>query len=209
MPCTRDSVSPWSSIVERIRAGSESAVEELFNSLRPIRLFLNRRIGPDGAEDAYQNVVVDLYAALKKGTLREPEALFAYALSIARAKVCGYIGEAVRERQMLNVERMVWLRSNDSDSPEQRVLRSERLEIATRILTTLPPRMREILIRFYLKEESEEQIRAAMGISHTQFRLVKSRAKVRYEQLVQQSMNRRPKREPTQSSPDTFDQIIV
>jgi DNA-directed RNA polymerase specialized sigma24 family protein len=64
------------------------------------------------------------------------------------------------------------------------------------VLKALPPRMRETLIRFYLEGQSEEEIRAAMGMSHNQFRLIKSRAKVRYVELVQHSMNRAPNRSP-------------
>jgi len=190
MTIAQTSVSTWSALVEQIEAGSELAVEKLYQSLRTIRFYFRRQLGPDRADDAYHSLIIDLVGAIKKGKLREPETLPAYARAIARGKSCRYISEAIRERRTVDVKRAVWLTCDSSESPEQIVLRSERQAIAERVLKALPPRMRETLIRFYLDGESEEEIRAAMGMSHNQFRLIKSRAKLRYVELVQQSMNR-------------------
>jgi hypothetical protein len=44
-------------------------------------------------------------------------------------------------------------------------------------------RDREILQRFYVLEQPHEQIRADMGLSYNQFRLLKSRAKARFARL--------------------------
>jgi DNA-directed RNA polymerase specialized sigma24 family protein len=87
-----------------------------------------------------------------------------------------------------------------SEDPEQLALRSEREAIAKRVFAALPARQRETLIRFYLDGESEEEIRKAMGMSPNQFRLLKSRAKSRYTELVQQAMNRVPCRKPVLSA---------
>ena len=193
-------ISTWCClVVEQIGAGSESAVEDLYKSLRSILFFFIHQIGPDRAEDAYHDLIIDLVGAIKTDALRQPEALFAYAMKIARRAVIRHIREAIRERQTLDVEHIV-LTCNASESPEQLVLRSEKLAIAEQVLAALPPRKREILIRSYLNGESEEEIRAAMGMSHNQFRLIKSRAKSRYAEHVQQSMNRLPNRKPVQSA---------
>ena len=52
-----------------------------------------------------------------------------------------------------------------------------------RVLRSLPKRDREVLIRFYLQEQLPEQICQELGITETQFRLIKSRAKSRYGEL--------------------------
>jgi RNA polymerase sigma factor (sigma-70 family) len=156
-------------MVEQIAAGSEAAIAELYMSLRTIRFFSERQIGRDRAEDAYHNLILDLVGAIKKGGLQRPEALPAYAMTIARRKLCVHIGEAVRERQDVAADSAV-LTCPASEDPEQLALRSEREAIATRVLTALPARQRETLIRFYLDGESEEEIRKAMGMSPNQFR---------------------------------------
>jgi RNA polymerase sigma-70 factor, ECF subfamily len=43
----------------------------------------------------------------------------------------------------------------------------------------MAPRCREILERFYLREQRREQICREMSLTETQFRLLKSRAKAR------------------------------
>jgi DNA-directed RNA polymerase specialized sigma24 family protein len=47
-------------------------------------------------------------------------------------------------------------------------------------LESLSKRDRDILIRFYLKEQSQEQICQEMALTETQFRLLKSRAKAKF-----------------------------
>jgi len=51
-------------------------------------------------------------------------------------------------------------------------------------------RDREVLTRFYLREESPERIREEMGLTETQFNLLKSRAKARLTELVQRKLAR-------------------
>jgi DNA-directed RNA polymerase specialized sigma24 family protein len=45
------------------------------------------------------------------------------------------------------------------------------------VLSEMPFKQREILQRYYLREESSEQICLDMSLTETQFRLAKSRAK--------------------------------
>jgi hypothetical protein len=68
MSDTLVSISTWTPIVVRIRNGSDLAVEELYKSLRGlIRFFFSRQIGPERAEDAYHNLIINLVAN-RKGT---------------------------------------------------------------------------------------------------------------------------------------------
>ena len=192
-------------MVEQIGAGSKAAVAEMYTSLRSIRFFFDRQIGADRAEDAYHDLILDLVGAIKKGKLREPEALPAYAMTIARGKVCSHIREAMRDRRNVGADSVV-VTCAVSENPEQLARRSEREALAKRVLTALPPRHRETLIRFYLTGESEEEVRAAMGMSSNQFRLIKWRAKLRYAELVQQAMTRVvPSRKPVQAAALLFD----
>jgi RNA polymerase sigma-70 factor, ECF subfamily len=52
-----------------------------------------------------------------------------------------------------------------------------------RILRSIGKRDREVLIRFYLEEQTPERICREMGLTETQFRLIKSRAKARFGEL--------------------------
>ena len=59
-------------------------------------------------------------------------------------------------------------------------MRKERAELMARVLGSISRRDREILTRFYLREQSQEQICEEMELTETQFRLLKSRAKARF-----------------------------
>ena len=198
MTNTHAAVVTWSPVVERIAAGSVTAIAELYMSLRTIRFFFERQIGPDRAEDAYHNLILALVRAIKQGGLQNPEALPAFAMTIARRKLYVHVGEAIRERQDVAGD-SAHLACPTSEDPEQLLLRSERQAIAKRVLTALPAPQRETLTRFYLDGESAEAIQTSMGMTPNQFRLIKSRAKSRYAELVQEAMNRPPCRKPAAS----------
>ena len=59
----------------------------------------------------------------------------------------------------------------------------QRAEIARKVLGGVSGRDRDILNRFYVLEQSQEQICLEMGLSYNQFRLLKSRAKARFGEL--------------------------
>ena len=58
------------------------------------------------------------------------------------------------------------------------------------ILRGLGDRDREILTRFYIYEESQEQICRDMDLSENQFRLLKSRAKAKFSVLGKRKLGR-------------------
>ena len=60
-----------------------------------------------------------------------------------------------------------------------------------KVLRGISARDREILTRFYLYEQTQEQICAEMNLSETQFRLLKSRAKARFGELGKRSLGRK------------------
>jgi DNA-directed RNA polymerase specialized sigma subunit len=57
------------------------------------------------------------------------------------------------------------------------------VQIALRVLKEMPARDREALVRFYVGEERPEEIQRALGITETQFRRLKSRARSRFDKL--------------------------
>ena len=66
------------------------------------------------------------------------------------------------------------------EDPEQEIISRQRTEIARKVMLGISRRDREILDRFYVQEQSQSQICQEMGLTNTQFRLLKSRAKMRF-----------------------------
>jgi len=100
--------------------------------------------------------------------------------TIIRRQVAAQIEDNVlSRRQQFDLD---WgLAVGDTGSnPEQAAIRQENQQIAVKVLKSIAPRDREILIRFYLWEQPAEQICTEMRLTDTQFRLLKSRAKARF-----------------------------
>jgi RNA polymerase sigma-70 factor, ECF subfamily len=176
-----DSPPKWSPLVDQIAAGNAAGFEELYRAFDGFRYYLMRGIGAERAEDAYHDLLLDVTNGIRHGALQDPECLAGYAQVIAHRKIVQHIRVTVKERRMPSLEDVV-LRDS-APSPEQAAIRTQNMDIAVRILRAMPTRDREVLNRFYVKEETAQEIRAAMDLTETQFRLIKSRAKKRFAEL--------------------------
>ena len=179
----------WSPLVELIAAGSTSAVEELYKTLTPIKLYFTRHIGSERAQDAYHDVFIELVNAVVRGTLRNSECLAGYAWTIAYRKIVPYIDSAVKQRIMPCVDEVAV--RDLTLNPEQEAIRAQEREVALRVLKGMPARDREVLVRFYVEEQTAHEIEAAMDLTGTQFRLIKSRAKKRFAELLHNRIDRK------------------
>ena len=81
--------------------------------------------------------------------------------------------------------------SDHQPDPERRVIEQEGQDVALRMLNSLPKRDREVLVRFYLQEQTAEEICRDLNLTETQFRLIKSRAKARYGELGKRRFSKR------------------
>jgi RNA polymerase sigma factor (sigma-70 family) len=126
-------------------------------------------------------MILDLLHQIRQGALRTPEALPSYARIIASRKVAAYIDRAQASRQR-DAEANDRLR-DPGEGPERTAIREQQMEIARRVLSSLPKRDREVLRRFYFDGQKPEQIMNEVGLSTDQFRLLKSRAKKRFTEM--------------------------
>jgi RNA polymerase sigma factor (sigma-70 family) len=97
--------------------------------------------------------------------------------------VAAYIHDAIHvRRNQVEIDPAMNLIDHEI-SPEHRAMELQNQEVAMRVLKGLSKRDRELLVRFYLDEQTPEQICREMNLTETQFRLIKSRAKARYGEL--------------------------
>jgi len=174
----------WAPLVERIQTGDPAALEELYSVFsKGVRFYLWRQLGSHDLQDKVHDVFLIITQAIQRGELREPERLMGYVRTILRRQVSTYIESAVHVRQTeVGLEPALHLAGPDV-SPERRAMEQQNQDVAMRVLQSLPKRDREVLVRFYLKEQTAEQICREMDLTDTQFRLIKSRAKARYGEL--------------------------
>jgi RNA polymerase sigma-70 factor (ECF subfamily) len=174
----------WISLVDRIRRGDQNAMDELYRIFSSgIRIYFCRQLGMQEVDDKVHDTFVIVVQAIQNGDLREPDRLMGFVRTIARRLVAGHIDTTVRNRrENVSVESGIIL-SNQHATPEQTAIQQQKVDVMLKVLRELSNRQRDVLTRFYLYEQSEEQICRDMELSATQFRILKSRAKRRFAEL--------------------------
>ncbi|MCC6294088.1 MAG: sigma-70 family RNA polymerase sigma factor [Bryobacterales bacterium] len=185
--------SRWTELVQRIQSGDQSGMEELYKVFsRGIRYYLCRQLGPQELDDKVHDAFLIVVQAIQRGELREPDRLMGFVRTVVRRQIAAHIDNAVTTRRdYVDVETTPKL-FDASRTPEEHAIGDERVNIMREVLREISHRDREILTRFYLKEQSQEQICSEMELSETQFRLLKSRAKARFGELGRKRLASRP-----------------
>jgi RNA polymerase sigma factor (sigma-70 family) len=182
----------WSGLVARIQDGDPGAMEELYRVFsRGIRFYLCRQLGPQELDDKVHDTFLIVVQAICRGELRDPDRLMGFVRTVVRRQVAAHIDKAVQARREQADLQCGSIVSDGRNNPEQDAISRQRQEIMTAVLRSLSRRDREILTRFYLRGESQEQICGEMGLTETQFRLLKSRAKARFGELGRRKLQKR------------------
>jgi RNA polymerase sigma-70 factor (ECF subfamily) len=181
----------WHRLVARIFSGDPAGMEELYAVFsRGVRFYLCRQLGPQELEDKVHDTFLIVVQAIRRGELREPDRLMGFVRTIVRRQVAAYIDNAVQtRREQADLECGLAIR-DERGNPEQDAISRQRIEIMVRVLNGISARDREILTRFYLLGQAQEEICEAMRLTDTQFRLLKSRAKARFGELGRRSLRR-------------------
>ncbi len=180
----------WERIVEGILRGDPAGQDELYQVFeRPVRSHLSHCLPGQEVTDKIHDAFVMIVSAIVSGQVRDARRLPGFVWTIVHRQVAGYM-EDVRRSESLDPKAQAAYWQNGL-APERNVLRTERRQLALRLLRTLPELDRQILWRFYFAEQSPRQICEALEINFTQFRLRKNRAKQRMEELMQEATRRR------------------
>lgn len=168
--------SGWAEVVKGITNGDDRAVEQLYPALADtVRFTLSRAGHPEWVEDSVHEVLIVVLQAIRSGVLRDPERLMGFVHRVAQRHCVARIRQAILSRRLFAPSEFE-PRAPHSDSPDSSVTGSDRSRVVTRVLRRLSGRDREILERFYLREQPRAQICDEMHLTDTQFRLFKSRA---------------------------------
>lgn len=168
-------------------------MEELYHRFgRGIRYAFYRHLGPQDLDDKVHDTFVIVVQAIRKGELREPERLMGFVRTVVRRQVAAHIEDAVHARRdQLPIEPATPVPDQTPTADEQ-MISEEQIRVMLRTLRSMPSRDRELLTRFYLEDQSQEQICREMGLTDTQFRLFKSRAKARFGEKGRRRIERKP-----------------
>jgi len=166
----------WSDLVARIRSGETDGMEELYQLFsRGIRFYFARHLGPDELDSKVSDTFAAVLQAIRRDQLRDPERLIGFVSDIVRQVTAYNRGKELPKDAVSNDLRR--------ENPEEAVAFQRRIELIDQVLGSLPQRAHGILTRFYLQEQSQDQICAELALTETQFRLLKSSAKARFAEL--------------------------
>jgi RNA polymerase sigma factor (sigma-70 family) len=182
--CNETTAQPsrFAELVDRVRHGHPSGLEELYGLAKNFTFFLLRQLGDDDLLDKVHDIFVTVAQAIRAGKLRDPDRLIPFLTTVTRFYTYNQI-----ERRTYSRKRGASIEGiNPPDERmdlENATYLDERRAIALDILRTMPRRDRDVLCRFYIEEQTKEQICREMELTPTQFRLLKSKAKADFAKL--------------------------
>ena len=196
-------VSDSVALVEGILANDDGAVERLFALYRRgLTVYFARQFGSQDAEDLVAETLTVVWEAIRAGSIREPERLAGFVMTIARRTGYRVIEERTHSRRSedrIDHEHTVFNGlQTAAESPEDALFSAQQQTVMLRVLGGMSVRDREVLHRFYLLEQTPEHIQSEMSMTETQFRLAKSRAKSRFGELGKRLLTPPSARRPTQ-----------
>jgi DNA-directed RNA polymerase specialized sigma24 family protein len=178
----------WSALVERIRTGDSSACEELYSTaFVDVRRWFSRRLGAQYAEDRTHDTYLATIQAIVNGGPREPDRLPGFILGIAQRQLCVSV-RGLLERRAREIACESLVLSDPAPGLDSAILRREERDWVKRALCALSGPQREILVRFYVWEQTPGEICAEMTLTPTQFRLLKWRAKAEFGALARKRL---------------------
>lgn len=173
-----------------IRGGHPAGLEQLYAMARNFTFFIMRQLGNEDLQDKVHDIFVTAASAISAGKLRDSERLTPFLTTLTRFYTYGQIDRRVVRRKYVGP-------LEHANIPDRRVnletsvYRQQKMRIVQEILGSMPRRDRDVLERFYVLEQSKEQICREMNLTPTQFRLLKSKAKSTFAKLGQQRLKRR------------------
>ena len=178
-------------LVQRLREGEPAAMEELYSLFsNGMRYYLCRQLGPDDLEDKLHDAFLVVVDSIRAGELRDPSRLMGFVRTVVKRVASATIEQQVQNRrEPLDEERTAAVA--DSSNPEGTVFFQQQVQLIREVLAIMPVRDREILRRFYFEEQPQQEICDDLGISLSQFRLMKSRAKSRFGELGRKRLQSR------------------
>ena len=177
-----------SSLVAAISDGSTLRDELYVRYRRPLlQVFLQRRVQRDVAEDLLQRTFLQAIQKIRSDGLEDPSKLGGYLYRTACNLATAYWRGELARRQDFDAKDLGELK-DEALSLEERVDN----EILAKWVRGLMGRLtlardREVLVRFYLHEESKDSICRALDLSDLQFNQVLWRARQRFGEILRKN----------------------
>lgn len=172
-------------LVAAVAAGSELQDQMFLRYRRPLRqVFLQRNIDRDAAEDLLQRTFLQAIKKIRTEGLEDPENLGGYLYRTACKLAAAYWRGELARRHETDGEVLARV-EDDAQTLEERVDHEQLARHVRDLMDSLPlQRDREVLERFYLREEPRTSIRKSLNLTDLQFNQVLWRARQRFGDIL-------------------------
>ena len=169
---------------EATKSGSGQQV--ILRNMAGLRAQLARVTGSmELASDLLQDAVVTALQKLRAGQISDPAHLDGYVYRVALNHLRNYRRKD-RSRTTTSEELSEPLESTESSRPVKDLEVDQWARLVKQLLQQVPlARDRELLVRFYLDEESKQELCQAFGLTELHFNRVIHRARDRFKDLLQ------------------------
>ncbi|MFT4713507.1 MAG: RNA polymerase sigma-70 factor (ECF subfamily) [Candidatus Azotimanducaceae bacterium] len=174
-------------LVRRVRAGDKSAETAIYNQYRAGLLIMLEQRTRDRAraEDLVHDTMIIVINRLRTDGIEQPELLKRFVQQTAKFTFIGWVRKAVNQTE---------LRESVDDVPEEDLpeqldhIEQERTREAVRLMIAQMkvPRDREILYRYYVRDQGKPLVCDALDLSSAHFDRVINRARNRFRKLIGQ-----------------------
>jgi RNA polymerase sigma-70 factor, ECF subfamily len=198
-PATNESAAPAgaprdaprgedSTLVAAINDGRELQNELYVRYRRPLlQIFLQRRVDRDVAQDLLQRTFLQAIKKIRTEGLRDPSKLGGYLYRTACNLATAYWRGEIARRQDTLPGGLSDL-EDEALSLEERIDHERLARCVRDLMRRLErPRDREVLERFYLREEPKESICRSLELSDLQFNQVLWRARQRFGAVLRRN----------------------
>ena len=182
----------WRVVVDQIRQGDPTGEETLYQNLvGGARLFLQRRLGTLDIDDKVHDLFLTIVEAIRRDEIREPERLMGFVRTVLYRQLNLAVSHIIKSRETTSGIEAADQLSGSGPTPEQQTLAHEKISLMKQVLREMSDRDFEVLTRSYIREQPQERICIDMGLTQTQFQLLKSRAKARLSELMRHRLARK------------------
>ncbi len=180
-------------LVERIQTGDRTAESELVTRFSHGLLLMLRRLtgNPALADDLHQETLALVIEKVRRGDVREPERLAGFIRSTARNLFIADRRKEARYGPLPEDGEAVLPERSPAAAPFDRAAAEEEAALVQVVLSELRfDRDRQLLLRFYLRDDSKEEICDDLEIEPERFHMVLHRARERMREIWEKKERR-------------------
>ena len=174
-------------LVARIRTGDPDAEAELYRRYcESVRVMLRYRTRKaEIAEELCNDTFIILLKKLRRDGLEEPEKLSAFVHRTAHYVYLDWVRPRIGRREIEASDPDLLKRLHGQvDTPHDHEQHTRALRAIVTLLSALAPRDRDVLDRFYLRDQDKARVCKELDLSPANFDRVISRARIRLRELL-------------------------